>query len=200
MSRKPLFTALAFGSATLASGASLDFDPAQYSEKTATVNGETITYRAYKNIPYVANPVDAAHQTINIYIPAAYYNGDSINGYTAVTAPIYLPNQIGGYMPASAVVPGVSGLGPKKEGADAMQTALAKDYIVALPGARGRTSADGKAPVAIIDLKAAVRYPKHNDANMAGDAGKIISNGTSAGGALSILLGASGNALTTTLP
>ena len=81
-----------------------------------------------------------------------------------------------------------------------MQTALAKDYIVALPGARGRTSADGKAPVAIIDLKAAVRYPKHNDANMAGDAGKIISNGTSAGGALSILLGASGNALTTTLP
>ena len=103
-------------------------------------------------------------------------------------------------MPASAVVPGVSGLGPKKEGADAMQTALAKGYIVASPGVRGRTSADGKAPVAIIDLKAAVRYPKHNDANMAGDAGKIISNGTGAGGALSILLGASGNAPTTTLP
>ena len=194
MSRKPLITALAFGSATLAGGASLDFDPAQYSEKTVTVNGETITYRAYENIPYVANPVDAAHQTINIYIPAAYYNGGSINGYTATTAPIYLPNQIGGYMPASAGVPGASGFGPKKEEADAMQTALTKGYIVASPGARGRTSADGKAPAAIIDLKAAVRYLKHNDANMAGDAGKIISNGTSAGGALSILLGASGNA------
>ena len=125
--------------------------------------------------------MDAAHQTINIYIPVAYYNGGSINGYTAATAPIYLPNQIGGF-------------GPKKEGADAMQTALAKGYIVASPGARGRTSADGKAPAAIIDLKAAVRYLKHNDANMAGDAGKIISNGTSAGGALSILLGASSNA------
>ena len=84
MSRKPLITALAFGSATLAGGASLDFDPAQYSEKTATVNGETITYRAYENIPYVANPVDAAHQTINIYIPAAYYNGGNI---TAIPPP-----------------------------------------------------------------------------------------------------------------
>ena len=29
MSRKPLITALAFGSATLAGGASLDFDPSQ---------------------------------------------------------------------------------------------------------------------------------------------------------------------------
>ena len=114
MTRKPLITALTLGSATLASGTSLDFDPAQYSEKTATVNGETITYRAYENIPYVANPVDAAHQTINIYIPVAYYNGGSINGYTAATAPIYLPNQIGGYMPASAGVPGASGFGPPK--------------------------------------------------------------------------------------
>jgi len=36
-----------------------------------------------------------------------------------------------------------------------------------------------------------VRYLRHNDAVMPGDAEKIISNGTSAGGALSILLGAS---------
>ena len=193
MTHKPLITAFALGSATLAGGATLDFDPAQYREQTATVNGETITYRAYENLPYVAKPVDAAHQTINIYIPAAYYTGGSINGYTAATAPIFLPNQIGGYMPATAGVPG-SGGHSKKAGADAMQTALAKGYIVASPGARGRTSADGKAPAAIIDLKAAVRYLKHNNANMAGDANKIISNGTSAGGALSILLGASGNA------
>jgi len=37
----------------------------------------------------------------------------------------------------------------------------------------------------IVDLKAAVRYLKANDKTMAGDARKIISNGTSAGGALS---------------
>ncbi len=77
--------------------------------------------------------------------------------------------------------------------------ALSKGYVVASPGARGRTLIDstgvyyGKAPAVIVDLKAAVRYLKHNDQTMPGDATKIISNGTSAGGAVSTLLGASGN-------
>ena len=77
--------------------------------------------------------------------------------------------------------------------------ALSKGYIVASAGARGRTSKDandiytGKAPAGIVDLKAAVRYLKFNDKNMPGDANKIISNGTSAGGAMSTLLGATGN-------
>jgi len=76
---------------------------------------------------------------------------------------------------------------------------LSKGYVVASAGARGRTTADkngiytGKAPAVIVDLKAAVRYLKYNDKNMPGDANKIISNGTSAGGALSALLGATGN-------
>ena len=51
----------------------------------------------------------------------------------------------------------------------------------------------GKAPAAIVDLKAAVRYLRHNDKVMPGNAEKIISNGSSAGGALSALLGATGN-------
>jgi hypothetical protein len=76
---------------------------------------------------------------------------------------------------------------------NAALTALSKGYVVASPGARGRTAANGKAPAAIVDLKAAVRYLKFNDKAMPGDAGKIISNGTSAGGALSALLGATGN-------
>ena len=179
--------------ANLAQAHSLDFAADKYTAKTAEVNGATIAYRAYEGIPYVSKPVEPEYQQINIYIPEAYFNGGSINGYSAATAPIFLPNQIGGYMPASAGVPGASGFGPKKEGADAMQTALAKGYIVASPGARGRTSPTGKAPAAIYDLKAAVRYLRHNDAAMPGDAEKIISNGTSAGGALSVLLGASGN-------
>ena len=95
-------------------------------------------------------------------------------------------------MPAKPGVPGENKHG-EQQGADAMQTALAKGYIVASPGARGRTSPTGKAPAAIYDLKAAVRYLRLNDAAMPGDAEKIISNGTSAGGALSVLLGASGN-------
>ena len=176
--------------ANLAQAHSLDFAADKYTAKTAEVNGATIAYRAYEGIPYVSKPVEPEYQQINIYIPEAYFNGGSINGYSAATAPIFLPNQIGGYMPAKPGVPGERRHGDQ-QGADAMQTALAKGYIVASPGARGRTSPTGKAPAAIYDLKAAVRYLRHNDAAMPGDAEKIISNGTSAGGALSILLGAS---------
>ena len=70
---------------------------------------------------------------------------------------------------------------------------------MAAPGARGRTSqgADGtytgKAPALIVDMKAAVRYVRHNAGRLPGDTEKIISNGTSAGGALSSLMGATGN-------
>ena len=70
---------------------------------------------------------------------------------------------------------------------------------MASPGARGRTLTNssaqyiGKAPAAIVDLKAAVRYLRFNDKIIPGNAEKIISNGTSAGGVLSALLGASGN-------
>lgn len=188
MKKTALLTAI--GLAQLAQAQSIDFAADKYTAKTAEVNGATIAYRAYEGIPYVNKPVEPEYQQINIYIPEAYYEGGSINGYTAATAPIFLPNPIGGYMPAKPGVPGERRHGDQ-QGADAMQTALAKGYIVASSGARGRTSPTGKAPAAIIDLKAAVRYLRHNDAAMPGDAEKIISNGTSAGGALSILLGAS---------
>ena len=65
-----------------------------------------------------------------------------------------------------------------------------------LRGTRGRTTqaADGtytgKAPGLIVDMKAAVRYLRHNAGKLPGDTEKIISNGTSAGGALSTLIGA----------
>ena len=173
--------------------ADLDFSKQPHTAQTMQVNGQTVQYRAFENIPYVKNPVEADYQTINIYIPEAYFNGGSINGYTADTAPIFLPNKIGGYMPAKAGVPGQKGRGGEDKGADAMQLALSRGLVVASPGARGRTSPTGKAPAAIVDLKAAVRYLKANDKTMAGDARKIISNGTSAGGALSVLLGASAN-------
>jgi hypothetical protein len=51
----------------------------------------------------------------------------------------------------------------------------------------------GKAPAGLLDLKAAVRYLRHNDAAMPGNAELIISDGTSAGGAMSALLGATAN-------
>ncbi|MBR1653067.1 MAG: alpha/beta hydrolase, partial [Alloprevotella sp.] len=51
----------------------------------------------------------------------------------------------------------------------------------------------GRAPKAILDLKAAIRYLRHFDKEMLGNAECIITDGTSAGGAMSALMGATGN-------
>ncbi|MFC2503503.1 MAG: alpha/beta hydrolase, partial [Cardiobacterium sp.] len=167
MKKTALLTAIGLAGG-LAQAQSIDFAADKYEAKTAQINGQTVAYRAYEGIAYVAKPVEPEYQQINIYIPEAYYSGGSINGYNADSAPIFLPNQIGGYMPAKPGVPGENKHG-EQQGADAMQTALAKGYIVASPGARGRTSPTGKAPAAIIDLKAAVRYLRYNDAAMPGN-------------------------------
>ena len=51
----------------------------------------------------------------------------------------------------------------------------------------------GKAPAAIVDAKAAVRYLRLNDSLMPGSANRIVVNGTSGGGAQSTQLGAAGD-------
>src|SRR5574344_8183 len=180
-------------------GTSILFDENSYSEQTIKVNDTEIKIRAYENVVYVANPVDTKYEVMNIYIPEEYFSGGTINGYTSKNAPIFLPNQIGGYMPATPgfVDDGTNtdapAFGPKRSGPNAIALALANGMVVASPGARGRTESKGKSPSCIVDLKAAVRYLRFNDKRMPGDTEKIISNGTSAGGALSSLLGASGN-------
>ena len=78
---------------------SLKFDPNSYKTQTANVNGKTITVRAFEHLIDVQKPVDTAYEQLNVYIPEAYFNGGTINGYTAATAPIFFPNQVGGYMP-----------------------------------------------------------------------------------------------------
>lgn len=184
-------------SVTPPGGYSLAFDPAAYTVKSITVGGVTATYRAYEDIVYVKFPVDTQFQKLNFYVPTAYYEGKSLGGYRIDTAPIFLPNSVGGYMPGPPDAPG-----PGRDGGpNALLVALSKGYVVAAPGARGRTTQNsageytGKAPTAIVDLKAVVRYLRANDAVMPGDAERIVSNGTSAGGALSALLGASGNSM-----
>lgn len=192
----------------------LSFKPETYTVQSFVVNGTEVTFHAYENIVYVENPIDEKYQSMNIYIPQAYFNNESIGDFTAETAPIFFPNEIGGYMPATPGIPSMKGaiegdasrIGltsspdtATEETPNSILLALSKGYVVASPGARGRTNEKedgtyyGKAPAAIVDLKAAVRYLHYNDEVMPGSADKIISNGTSAGGALSALLGASGN-------
>ena len=84
-------------------------------------------------------------------------------------------------------------------GAESKDICLARGFVIVEPGCRGRDNQFpdgryyGKAPAAIVDLKAAVRYLRHNRGVLPGNPDWIISTGGSAGGALSALLGASGN-------
>lgn len=145
--------------------------------------GKTVNYTAYTNLYYVTNVEDSTYQYMNIYVP---------QGATQAT-PIFMRNYIGGYMAAK----------PQAiDAEDASGRALAEGYVVVIPGARGRNSVTedkgdkiytGRAPKGLLDLKAAVRYLRHFDKEIPGNAEKIISDGTSAGGAMSALLGASGN-------
>ena len=180
---------------------SLDFDAGKnYTEETLTLNGQAVKFRSYRNVVYVAHPNNVASQSMNIFIPAAYFENGTINGYTKDTAPIFMPNGVGGYMPGKAIEPTENDM--LSGGANAALVALSRGYVVAAPAIRGRTTIGddgktyiGKAPALIVDYKAAVRYLRYNQKNLpAGDTEKIISNGTSAGGALSALLGATGNA------
>ena len=179
---------------------SIVFNPEDYSTKTMNANGETVTFRAYEHLVYVKKPFEPESQMLSIYIPEAYLKGGSINGFTAETAPIFMPNSVGGYMPGTIE-------GPQEEsrhgGANAALYALSNGYVVVSPAVRGRSLKakngyeTGKAPALIVDYKAAVRFVRHNRKTKripAGDTEKIISCGTSAGGALSALLGATGNA------
>ena len=147
-------------------------------------NGQVVNYTAYTDLYYVANVEDSTYQRMNLFVP------EGANQRT----PIFLRNYVGGYMAARAKGIDVG---------DASGRALAEGYVVAIPGARGRNSQvtdsegntlfTGRAPKGLLDLKAAVRYLRHFDKEMPGDAERIISDGTSAGGAMSSLLGATGN-------
>ncbi|MBY6988641.1 alpha/beta hydrolase, partial [Clostridium botulinum] len=68
----------------------LNFNKDNYTAQSFTVNSEEVKFRAYENIVYVENPVDEKYQSMNIYIPEAYFNEESIGKFTADTAPIFL--------------------------------------------------------------------------------------------------------------
>ncbi|UCG88192.1 MAG: Tat pathway signal sequence domain protein [Gemmatimonadota bacterium] len=176
-----------------------------------------VTYHSYMHIPYVANPVDKDYQSLNVSVPI------QVDGVTidATKAPVLFNITVGGYMSVNNATgpmgapppPGAAGPGRSEEPggprtlrpggnssvSSKQDLALAAGYVVVTPGARGRDNLAndgtyyGKAPAAIVDLKAAVRYIRSNDSVMPGNANWIVSTGCSAGGALSALLGASGN-------
>ncbi len=161
--------------------ANLSFNSSRYT--TGTVNG--VAYRAYNNIVYVSSPVNQDYQKLSVYIPEPYFSSRPLNGYTATTAPIFIPNNSGGYMATDIMTPAST---------NPVGLALSRGLVVVSPALRGRNVTNGTAPAAIVDYKAAVAYIRANKSRLpAGNTDRIIACGVSSGGGLSALLGASGN-------
>ena len=137
------------------------------------------SYYSLKGVPYCMNIVDANYQYMNIYVPAAYIDGGEINGYTAETAPIIIENNCMGW---NSSTPG-----------SANTTYLSEGFVHVNVGARSRNAETGKMPAPVVDQKSAVRCLRLNDAVIPGDKDKIISLGSSGGGQMSSILGATGN-------
>lgn len=162
----------------------LQFNPDNGVKASLTMtDGKVVNYTAYTKLYFVTNVEDSTYQYMNIFVP---------EGATQ-QSPMFLRSYVGGYMASEAGYP---------QAQDASGRALAEGYVLVIPGSRGRTSTvkqgkktvyTGRAPKALLDLKAAVRYLRHFDNVIPGNAEKIITDGTSAGGAMSSLLGATGN-------
>ncbi len=191
-----LVVALAMGASAKAKGQqpALQFDPNAGELRVMTMHdGTRVRYTAFERLYFVTHVEDSAYQFLNVYVP---------EGATQQT-PIFLRTYVGGYMASAAGQP---------QTGDATGRALQEGYVVVIPGSRGRNSTvianksdkkkgikkgqtiyTGRAPAALLDLKAAIRYLRHFDSTMLGDAERIITDGTSAGGAMSSLMGATGN-------
>lgn len=80
----------------------LVFDKDAYTELTTTVRDadgtdHTVVYHFWKAITYVASPVDAKYQSLNVSVPVKI-DGKAVD---ATNAPIVFADAVGGYMPSS---------------------------------------------------------------------------------------------------
>jgi hypothetical protein len=157
-------------------------------------NQGTVFQGLYMN----ANITNLSNQTMLVYVPAAYMTTDaegnvtgidheaSVGSYTADTAPIVYLNECGGWRSSSP------------RAADTSYLEEGMIYVTA--GARSRDAMDesgnlhtGKAPTQMVDLKSGIIQLRANSDVIPGDKDRIISIGTSGGGQMSSILGASGN-------
>lgn len=158
----------------------LSFDPGAGTPGSLTLpTGLQVNYTAYERLYYVTEVADSTYQFLNVYVP---------EGATQ-RSPIFFRTYVGAFMASAAGAP---------RPGDASGRALAEGCVVVIPGSRGHNSQvdgrfNGRAPAGLLDLKAAVRYLRLFDSVMPGSAERIITDGTSAGGAMSALLGATGN-------
>ena len=157
------------------------------------------SHYALKGVVYCAFPAEDAkytnrsagikdlRETMNIYVPAEYFGGGSVNGYTAETAPVVFHQECAGWASSS----------PTSVNAEYIKNG----FVYVSVGVRSRgagtdseTGEDlGKAPIPAVDMKAALRFLRANADELHSAMEKIISVGGSGGGQMSSIFGASGD-------
>ncbi len=148
-------------------------------------------------------PVDASQAPVLFvipvggYMPASVANAAEIDGAKEPIGPIPGMPQAEN-APLLATQSGSAMQVDRGQRVSNAKLGLAQGLVIVECGARGRTLVDaagsyyGTAPAAIVDLKAAIRWLKANRDDVPGNMDQIITSGTSAGGALSALVGATG--------
>ena len=61
----------------------MNIDREQFTANTVTIGSESVSFYARVNVPYVRIPADKEYQSLNIFVPEAYFADGSVNGYTA---------------------------------------------------------------------------------------------------------------------
>lgn len=172
------------------------------------------TYDCYEltDVCYCATPVNHDYETLHIYVPAVYVKEDatlsdgSLNidyaakagpdgQYVARTAPVLICNAASGW--AGQMAKTLDGFGRTLELDFA--GCLESGFVIVSIGTRGPATTDadgnydGKAPQNVADAKAAIRFVRANLDCYPGDTDCFISVGTSGGGGMSAVIGASGD-------
>ena len=130
-------------------------------------------------------------QRLSVFAPKACMNPDGTPTEASRSVPVVFENNSAGYMQMPHTWLG----GPRCYAEQYLNHGL----IYVTCGCRGRDSVNeksefvGKSPISLVDLKTALRYLRHNRAALPGDWDRVISVGWSAGGAMSTLLGVTGN-------
>lgn len=188
---------LAFLTVGWAQANPLDLPSTPTAALNVTVDGSPLTVKNYK-VVYVANPIQVKSgatftydfQSMNIYIPSN----------ATEDSPIILQDNNGGWNGGKAGISVTDGTNYNGT-TNKVGQALKAGYVIANVGCRSRLTGaqdvDGNyiahSPAQVVDVKAAIRYLRYNDAVMLGTTNRIIITGSSGGGALGVAIAASGN-------
>ena len=161
-------------------------------------------------LTYCKTPATATYESLAIFVPGAYFKAEAngatytctvnekavVGSYTPATAPILMPINTGTLSAQTS---------PTVYDHDGLAPYLEAGCIYVYAGFRGRSAGydtasgsnelfPGGSPWPAVDLKAAVRFLRYNASVLPCDARRVFVFGFGAGGGLSAVLGASGDA------